>query len=158
MNAPKSRGTRWETAVVNYFNATPKLAEFFKAKRTGTADMDLADVRLGDHGEWLLECKDHAAITLPAFLDQLARSVARARIAPYKAAAVVKRRRSKGSTGSAGSAYVVMDLEAYRSLVLHTMVLETVLSTMTSQDWSLLDPASGAIEEAAGTEEAPVGD
>lgn len=134
-NPAKRKGTSWETEVESYFadgdqgeGVTPIAAE-----RTGSADADLSDIRLGFHGEWLIECKNQQAIDLPAYLKQLERSKRRAGVLPFKAAVAVKNRRHGVSEG-----YAVMRLADYRMHVNYTMALEEVLKDITGEDLSIL--------------------
>lgn len=128
-NPNKARGTRWETAVVDFFSQTEAEEEAFLAKRTGSEDADLSDIRLGSFGEWLLECKDWAEIKLSTFLKQLEASKHRARIMPFKGAVVVKNRRQPVS-----EAYTVMRLADYKQLVNYVMALEEIIKNRTGED------------------------
>lgn len=144
-NPAKARGTRWETAVVDYFNDGGDGCLSIPAKRTGSDDADLSDIRLGAYGEWLIEAKDHQSINLPAYLKQLERSKARAMVLPLKAAAVVKNRRH-----GTGEAYAVMRLADYRQLVNYVMALEEAVKQITGEDLSKLGwDYSAPVEELA---------
>jgi hypothetical protein len=117
------KGTRWETLGVNYLNEVELHAE-----RTGAPLLDEADVHFGavvGDGEWTLEFKDHQAITLPAYLDQLEASLARRAGIPFKGAVVVKARRQ-----SVGDAYTVMRFERFRQLAAYVLLLEQAVGEM----------------------------
>ena len=53
MNANKSKGTRWESAVRDYFNSSGQ-----SAHRIAQAGADVGDIHL--NGTWALQCKDVA--------------------------------------------------------------------------------------------------
>lgn len=114
-NPNKAKGTTWETLVAGYLNEYG-----LNAERTGSADMDLADIHAG---EWVIEAKAQQAIDLPGYLKQLAKSVQRRDSAPYKSVVMVKNRRHSVQDG-----YAVMSIENYRSLMLYVNALEGTLA------------------------------
>lgn len=132
-NPNKAKGTRWETLVEEFFSQSELEEQAFRAKRTGSADADLSDIRLGMFGEWLLECKDWAEIKLSTFLKQLDASKIRARVLPFKGAVIVKNRRQPVS-----EAYTVMRLADYKQLVTYVMALEELIRNRTGEDLAAL--------------------
>lgn len=132
-NPAKRKGTTWETDVAVFFSGGGEGVTPIPAERTGSADADLSDIRLGKYGEWLLECKNQQTIDLPAYLRQLERSKARAGVLPLKAAVVVKNRRH-----GTGEGYAVMRLSDFRQLVNYVMALEEVIERVTGEDLSAL--------------------
>ena len=123
MTNPK--GTAFESLGVKYLNEAE-----LNAVRTGSEQLDEADVHFGvvkDGGEWTLEFKDQATITLPAYLKQLEASVARRSAVPFKSAAVVKARGK-----NVAEAYAVMRFERYRQLACYVLLLEQIAAQATS--------------------------
>lgn len=110
MNAAKIRGTRWESAVVEFLqrNGFPSVE-----RRALAGNLDRGDIA-GIPG-LVIECKDVAALNLAGWCDEAHQEAVNAR-APWWCV-VVKRRRSKGSTGSAADAYVILSLAVFADLL-----------------------------------------
>lgn len=109
----KIRGTRWESAVRDWWNARPMRPtdgprpQLFRPALHGAQDKgDL----YGLHG-WTLQCRDTARIDLAGAVDDARKQAANAGTRFF--AAIVKRRR-KGVE----EAYVVMPAEVWATFVL----------------------------------------
>lgn len=110
MNRAKQRGTSWETACVDYLRANG----FPSVERRALAGaLDKGD--LAGLPGFAVECKDVAALNLAGWCDE-ARAEAKNAGAPWWCV-IAKRRRAKGSTGSAADAYVVMSLAVFADLL-----------------------------------------
>lgn len=105
-NRSKQKGTSWETAVVRWLNDNghPR-AE----RRTLNGSQDRGDVSGID--DVVIECKNAKAITLAAWVDELAAEMSNAH-AGY-GAVVIKRR----GTTNPGDAYAVMPLRVFNALI-----------------------------------------
>lgn len=119
-NPSKRTGTGWESDVEGFLNEND-----LEAKRTGSADFELADIHFGlNDREWTIEAKAEQTIDLPGYLKQLYAAVERRGVTlPFKSAVAVKNRRH-----SVGDGYAVMDLTRFRSLVVYVSLLEFLVS------------------------------
>lgn len=99
MNKSKIKGTRWESANVEF------LARWWpKIKRAALSGKgDVGDLTHPE--DWAVECKDRTPISLPAFLRE-AEAEAENKGARYFVA-LVKNRRSKGESGTVEDGYAV---------------------------------------------------
>lgn len=104
MNRPKDRGTRYETAVVRYLQALGIDCE----RRAPSGTLDKGDIANIDG--WVLELKDHQAITLAGFMNELA---VEQKNAKADFGAVIVKRRGKGVDQS----YVCMSLDQFAHLL-----------------------------------------
>ncbi|MFE9335301.1 hypothetical protein [Streptomyces sp. NPDC007063] len=106
MSANKAKGTRHETAVVNY------LKDFgHDARRVvQTGRNDTGDIHVNDM--IVIEAKDEARHRFPEYIRQANREATNAGL-PY-GVAVVKRRNA-----NIRDAFVVMDLEMFARLISH---------------------------------------
>lgn len=99
MNKSKIKGTRWESANVEFLARWwPKIK---RAALEGTGDVgDLT------HPEgWAIECKDRQPISLPMFLREAEAEAANRGVSRF--VAIVKNRRSKGESGHVADGYAV---------------------------------------------------
>lgn len=99
MNKSKIKGTRWESANVEF------LAKWWpKIKRAALSGKgDVGDLTHPE--DWAVECKDRTPISLPAFLRE-AEEEAKNKGARFFVA-LVKNRRSKGESGAVEDGYAV---------------------------------------------------
>jgi hypothetical protein len=120
MGANKDRGTRWETAIVNYLSGSLHTSiRVNRAVQSGYADV--GDIHVGE--DFTLQAKDWekwSKADLWKFVDAAERQAIHAK-RPW-GVAVVKRRRdaTTGSTGSVGDATVAMSLSTF-SEILHDL-------------------------------------
>ena len=111
LNRSKQKGTRFEREVADYL--AESLAGVDRKSLHGSADQgDIANVP-----DWALECKATKAIDLAQAVEEARVEAKNARVSWF--AAIVKRR-GKG----VARAYVVMDLEQYRALVVQFPVTQ----------------------------------
>lgn len=114
-NPNKARGTRWETAVVNFLRLrTGRDVPVFRPRQEGHADS--GDVHVD--ADFVLQCKDWERWSrgdLFNFVDDAQLQAIHAG-RPW-GAACVKRRRGKGSTGSVETGLVVMPLDIFAEIV-----------------------------------------
>lgn len=106
VNKSKIKGTRWESAVVDYLKAH---GFPYSRRLTRAGSKDIGDIYLGDEpigGPVTIENKDCAAITLSTFVDEM---VAETANAGNEYGVVIIKRRNK----SVGQAYVVTTLEMW---------------------------------------------
>lgn len=96
-NPPRAKGTRWESAVRKAL-----VRVWPEVERTGSRAYELGD--FSRTGRYVIEAKDHAKITLAAFMDQAKKAAAR--IAGSVPIVIIKRRNK-----SVGQAYVVYELD-----------------------------------------------
>lgn len=98
MNKNKTKGTAFETDVVNYLK--PWFPRIERRALAGKQDKgDIAGIE-----EWILECKNQRSITLADFMKEVAAEKANADV-PYGAAVI----KARGKNVS--QSYVVMTLE-----------------------------------------------
>jgi hypothetical protein len=116
-NKPKADGTAWETTVKEYLQSVG-----LQPKRTGSAEAGEGDIHAG---LWTLECKAEARIDLPGYLAQVAAAVTRRGTPRWFSAVWVKNRRH-----GVKDAYVVMSGENYRSLMVFTESMNSMLAEM----------------------------
>lgn len=110
MNTAKIRGTRWESSIVEYLQAN---GFPYCERRALAGNADKGDIA-GIPG-MVIEAKDVKALALAQWCDEAKAEAVNAGAKWW--AVVAKRRRAKGSTGSAADAYVVMSLAVFVDLL-----------------------------------------
>jgi len=113
VNANKVKGTRWESAVRDFF-----LSGGNDAHRVAQAGEDMGDVFLNSH--FSVQCKDVAASNYSKWVTD---AKAQAKAAGRLFGVVIHKRRQR----SVGDSYVVMDLDTFDSLALRLKVLEMLV-------------------------------
>ena len=110
VNRPKKKGTTFETGVVNYIRSLGHFAE--KLRQSGAKDEgDIVTIIEGQ--TYVLECKAHKSLDLPAFWRQAcveAENYAKARGLDYTPPAYVIAKRRQASISEA---WVVTSLEKW---------------------------------------------
>ncbi len=101
-NSNKAKGTRFESAVRDYFNSTGQAAH-----RIAQAGDDVGDVHL--NGMWAIQCKDVAQQRYAEWVPEAERQAAHAGL---KYSVVVHKRRNL----SVGEALVVMTLDQFSEM------------------------------------------
>jgi hypothetical protein len=106
VNKAKVKGTNWETALVNFLKAShwPFARRIALAGSKDIGDISLGDTPLG--GTVTIEAKDHAAITLASFVDEMQEEC---RNAGTEYGVVIIKRRGK----NVSQAYVVTTLDMW---------------------------------------------
>ena len=115
MAANKARGTRWETAIVNFGRRqVHSSVPVTRVVQAGQADQ--GDIHVGS--DFVLQAKDWQSWGKQDLWNFVEAAQLQAQHAgrPY-GVAVVKRRKGNGSTGAVGTATVAMDLETFYSIV-----------------------------------------
>lgn len=109
-NANKAKGTRYESAVRDYFNSTGQAAH-----RLSQAGADVGDVHL--NGSWALQCKDVAQQRYKEWVD----AVDDQRLAAgLRFGVVVHKRRN----APVGDGLVVMSLDTFSEVTNRLLVAE----------------------------------
>jgi hypothetical protein len=103
----KQKGTTWETAVVDYLNS----AGVGCMRRPLSGSLDKSDIIIFSDPTVAVECKDHKAITLSTFVDELKAEMSN--LGSRLGFCVVKRARKPVS-----EAYVVLPLSVFVDQVL----------------------------------------
>ena len=112
-NPRKAKGTAWETAVVNFLRrATGALV--FRPRQEGSYDK--GDVHIGE--DFALQCKNWERWSKQDLYNWVDDADAQAAHAGRAwGAAVVKRKRAVGSTGTVGTGIVAMSVDTFGSIV-----------------------------------------
>jgi len=112
-NANKQKGTRWESAVRDYFNSTGQAAH-----RIAQAGDDEGDVHV--NGAWCIQCKDVAKPQYAKWVDD----VEDQRLAAgLRFGAVIHKKRN----APVGDALVVMTLDQFSELTNRLRIAEMVM-------------------------------
>ena len=112
-NANKQKGTRWESAVRDYFNSTGQ-----DAHRIAQAGVDEGDVHV--NGTWCIQCKDVAKQQYAKWVDD----VDDQRLAAgLRFGAVIHKKRN----APVGDALVVMTLDQFSELTNRLRIAEMVM-------------------------------
>lgn len=119
MNKAKIKGTRWESANVEFLSRWwPKIK---RAAMEGTGD-------IGDltHPEgWAVECKDRKPISLPQFLREAEAEAANKGVSRF--VALVKNRRGPNETGQVQDGYAVTRTRVWAQVAReHEVMYETL--------------------------------
>ena len=134
MGANKDKGTRWETAIVNYLSGN--LHNSISVRRAVQAGYaDVGDIHLGE--DFTLQAKDWdkwSKADLWKFVDAAERQAIHAK-RPW-GVAVVKRRRdaTTGSTGSVEAATVAMSLATFMDIVADLQEGKEALEALEAED------------------------
>jgi len=125
-NAPRKKGTAWETAIVSYL-ATRGL----RARRKPLAgNQDKADIDLTDLPDIVIEAKNTQRVTLAEFLDQ---AVKEAMHAGARVCAVWQHRRRAGSPGQG---YVLLSGDHFVNMLLELVELRTIARQLEAPETS----------------------
>lgn len=112
-NSNKAKGTRWESAVRNFFHFTANDA--FRAAQAGE---DVGDILL--NGAFSVQCKDVAASNYSKWVSDAKKQ---AKAAGMRWGVVVHKRRQKPTNDG----YVVMDLSTFADIALRLKVAEQLV-------------------------------